>query len=73
MLRIDYRLLLLIGIVVASIGGPTVAAADRPNVLFLICDDLNCDYTNGLSDLTIHAAHFNHCCPPPCPPGPPFC
>ncbi|HIE99947.1 MAG: sulfatase [Fuerstiella sp.] len=43
MIRFDCRLLLLIGIVAASIGGPIAVATDRPNVLFLICDDLNCD------------------------------
>ena len=69
MIRFDCRLLLLMGTVVASLGCPTASAADRPNVLFLICDDLNCDLgcyghplvkTPNIDRLAARGVRFEH-------------
>lgn len=39
----NYYAILLIGIVTAGWTLETCSAAEQPNVLFIICDDLNCD------------------------------
>ncbi len=71
------RLALLLGFALASVP---VGAADRPNVLFLICDDLNCDIgcyghpmvkTPNIDRLAARGVRFEntHCQYPLCGPS----
>ncbi|MDG2127955.1 MAG: sulfatase [Fuerstiella sp.] len=69
MIRYDCRFPVLICFLVVATGLPSAAAADGPNVLFLICDDLNCDLgcyghplvkTPNIDRLAARGVRFEH-------------
>ena len=69
MFRCDCRCLMFFCVVLADVGLPSASAVDRPNVLFLICDDLNCDIgcyghplvkTPNIDRLAARGVRFEH-------------